>query len=97
MANIMLKQFTAEHKRSLFNNYVRIFGTKSPKFLNTIVPNLHENLRKSTELFIEAVFNQDKKFIEATTAKFLRNDLFKDFENMKWERISVKRVPYVSL
>lgn len=92
----MLKQFASEHQRSFLNNYVRIFGTKSPKFLNTIVPNLHESLRKSTELFIEAAFNQDKKFIEATTAKFLRNALFIDFENMKWEKISVKRVPYVS-
>lgn len=94
MANIMLKQFTSEHKRLLFHNYVRIFGTKSPKFLDTIVPDLNESLRKSTELFIEAAFNQDKKFIEGTAAKFLRNALFKDFENMKWERISVKRVPY---
>lgn len=79
MTNIMLKQFKPEHKRLLFHNYVRIFGTKSPKFLDTVVPNLYENLKKSTELFIEAAFNQDKKLIEATAAKYLKNALFKDF------------------
>lgn len=79
MTNIMLKQFKPEHKHLFLHNYARIFGTKSPTFLNTIIPSLSENLKKSTELFIEAAFNQDKKFIEATAAKFLKNAFFKDF------------------
>jgi hypothetical protein len=94
MNNIVLKQFSEGRLRSVFTEYTKIIGHKNCKILDQIIPSLSNNLLKSTESFIEAVFSLDKEFLEETATLALQKKLLGPMEDARRSQVEIKPVNY---
>lgn len=63
MTSLLLRQFTQGRQKLFATEYSKIVGHKRPKLLNSVIPNLHQNLYDSSKAFIEAVAALDTEFV----------------------------------
>lgn len=75
MANFLLRHLTETRKTIPTIQYSKYFGFKTPAILDRVIPNVPENLRNSTEAFIDALINCDEEFIQATSTGALQRKL----------------------
>lgn len=59
MASLLTRQFVEGRVKTLLTNYIMLMNRKSDKAINNVIPDLSENLLKSTETFIEGVVSLD--------------------------------------
>lgn len=59
MASLLTRQFVEGRVKTLHTNYIMLMNRKSDKAINNVIPDLSENLLKSTETFIEGVVSLD--------------------------------------
>ena len=88
--NLLLRQFSQGHVTNLITKWWQFSGVKHPKHLNTVIPDISNNLFESTKGFLDAVYNKDTDFVAQTATLALRNKLVPLMKDLDDQNISIK-------
>lgn len=94
MTGLLLRQITQGRQKLFSTEYNKYIGHKRSSILNSVIPNLHQNLYDSTKAFIEAVVALDSEFIQSTATVALQQVLIPEIESLKAARTSIRLVPW---
>ena len=95
MTNVLLRQFINGRKRTYKTEYIKMFGMKTFRVLDSVIPDLTDNLSSAMDAFLDAVVGLDEQFIESTSTRALQRVLLPQMHQLKANQTSIRVIDWL--